>query len=292
MYLRGARVDSVLRFAEDVLGLQRLFVPKTAVSGSARGIIEGNSADSLRSALLRLASKMVDRCGAGNVHQLIGQLCSDERAGWDGADIRSAVAVSTDLRLLGEAKRWFTMDSVTDGAMYRRARKVLSVATNGVSAREIYQAMANDSRWLHENGREFTIPPPSVIEDALLLLPYIGRTAKGGLYLRPNAPDDGLTEAERDVVSSLMARGNVATAEDIVQDCRKSGRKTQSTQALLSQTPVLRSIAPGAFVLRGTYPAPYRVSEVFRSMAESNVDHSLKGVAGKRRKLVVRPEKV
>jgi len=254
-WLQGSRLRDAIRFADKVLGIPVPDLTKARRTTKSLKAVLSVASPAVHSALV-IARRHIERSGACNLAMLAGQLSLEGAP----VDARAAIERQAEVKWLGKERAWFTLCNVDDVAIFSRIRKLLAVAANGVSIREVCEVIVSDSRWVSESGEGFVVPPQSILDDAIALQPWARRAGNG--FWVPSDSHPGLTvltDAERAVEESIRRRGGIALIADVVSDCVAGGQHLASVRALMTTTPIVRPVLHGVVCIRGR-PVDVRVA--------------------------------
>lgn len=221
---------------------------------SVGALRKGVSADftqvSAFKAALRYAKREARIAGAANITNVAGALALDTGAPVSRAALERMVDELPQATWLDREYGWFALDDLADSLVYARVRKILAVAANAVSIRDIGEALYRDSKLADESGGELGLAPMRILKQAILSWPDgIKEDARGFLYA-PNGIETAevLSPVELKLFKALVDRGGVATASSLVKEI---GGNQGTVRSMLSYAVFAYPLGSGLYALRG-----------------------------------------
>jgi hypothetical protein len=129
-------------------------------------------------------------------------------------------------------------------------RKILAVATKGVSIRDIGEALYRDAKLADESGGEVGLAPMRILKQAILCWSDgIKEDARGFLY-DPNGVEAAkvLSPLELKIFAALAHRRGVATANSLI---KAIGGSPATIRTMLTYAVFAYPLGNGLFALRG-----------------------------------------
>ena len=199
---------------------------------------------------LRYASRESRISGAANITSVAGALALDSGMPISRDALERMVDELPQATWLDREHGWFFINELADSLIYARVRKILAAAVNGVSIRDIGEALFRDAKLADESGGEAGLAPLRVLKQAILAWPDgIQEDARGYLY-DPNGVETAkvLSPLEQRIFAALADRGGVATAGAIV---KAVGGNAAAVRTMLSYVVFAYPLGSGLYALRG-----------------------------------------
>lgn len=197
---------------------------------------------------VRVAQGLCRAAGAANITQVAGALALDTGRAIDRAALVAAVEGFPAMRWLDQQLGWFVLDELETSLVYPRVRKILAVAREGVTIREIGEALWRSLKLADESGGEVALAPMRILKAAILGWPdRITEDSQG--RLQASVPIDiatALSPAEQQLFRALAAAGGIGNTTRL-------GRNVDvaSVAALLADCPFVEPLGHAVYALRG-----------------------------------------
>lgn len=214
------------------------------------GVLSGNETPTRLRAALRHAKRESRIAGAANITSVAGALALDTGAPVRRKDLEEMVDELPRAVWLDREHGWFAVNDLADSLIYSRVRKMLAVAANGISIREIGEALWRDAKFADESGSEAPLAPMRILKQAILSWPDgIKEDARGCLF-DPNGIEAAqvLSSLELQIFTALVECGGVATVTTLLA---RIGGMSDSLRTTLSYAVFAYSLGNGVYALRG-----------------------------------------
>lgn len=216
----------------------------------------------LRARIARRATTLCRNCGALRCSWL-GEAAPDD-------DLAAA------LRALGFAEiapGWFRRDRIPREVVATVARKVFAV-TDPLSPRDFRRALLKR----HARGG-FPTPPTGMLARVALRLGCVREDAGLLIATRPFVPEEELNGSELALHRCLIARGPVATYQDLFAAIRGGGYTAVTLTVRLKQSPIIRKVRHGLYALVGARSTDEDVAAAAARIGEVGGEGSLEADA-------------
>lgn len=223
---------------------------EASVGALRKGVSSDFTQVSAFKAALRYAKREARIAGAANLTSVAGALALDTGAPVSRAALERMVDELPQASWLDREHGWFVLDDLADSFVYARVRKILAVAINGVSIREIAEALYRDAKFADESGGELGLAPMRILKQAILSWPDgVKEDGRGFLY-DPNGIETAavLSPLELKIFVALVDRGGVATASSLL---KAIGGNQATLYTALAYAVFAYPLASGLYALRG-----------------------------------------
>jgi hypothetical protein len=249
---QGHSLGTFRRFCMNVLRPSLAFdIGSERCLGELRqGIAADSSQASPFKSALRFARRESRISGATNITSVAGALALDTGLPVSRRDLERMVDELPQTTWLDREHGWFSVNDVADSLVRSRVRKILAVAVNGVSIREIGEALYRDAKFADESGGEAGLAPLRILKQAILSWPDgVKEDARGFLY-DPSGLEaaEVLSPLELQMFAALADRGGVATANAVV---KAVGGNAATVRTALSYAVFAYPLGNGLYALRG-----------------------------------------
>jgi hypothetical protein len=214
------------------------------------GVLSGHETPTRLRAALRHAKRESRIAGAANIASVAGALALDTGAPVRRKDLEEMVDELPQAVWLDREHGWFAVNDLADSLIYSRVRKMLAVAANGISIREIGEALWRDAKFADESGSEAPLAPMRILKQAILSWPDgIKEDARGCLF-DPNGIEAAqvLSSLELQLFTALVECGGVATVTTLLA---RIGGMSDSLRTTLSYAVFAYALGNGVYALRG-----------------------------------------
>lgn len=201
-------------------------------------------------AALRYAQRECRISGAASLTTVAGALALDSEQPVLREALRKLIDVHPKARWLDRDHAWFALDDLADSLVYARVRKILAVAKQGVSIREIGEALWRCPQLAYESGGEASLAPMPILKAAILGWPDgIIENADGNLTVsEPIEPTAVLSPLEHQIYAALAKSGGIGTGSSIARAVDGDSKSVAST---IQYAPFVEAIGHGVYALRG-----------------------------------------